>query len=231
MTRMTKSQRLLASIKDLMTSNNLTEVDLSVLDAEQTELAYVIWYDNDATPYDDPVLKVLLDEDSLSLEVDARNFGNTIRLYEDDFAHKVNWLSCIRDNMIEVLEMRELAVPEPLEYKFAELSDREQQWQQDVKAFLIDMLRKHGGRISFVPKNKHEEYPVTATLYGQHDFPRIDISDLYLSDNGERLMADGFEAEEGFREKRRGFHIEPEQLSDALAFISHILQSKTNSTI
>lgn len=231
MTLITQSQRLLASIKELMTSNNLTEVDLSQLDEDQTEPVYVIWQDRRCDLYDDPVLKVLLDEDSLSLEVDARDFGNTIRLYEDDFAHEVNWLTGIRDNMIEVLQMKNLTVPDLLKYTLAELSDREHRWCQDVKAFLIDTLRKHGGRISFVPKNKHEEYPVTATLYGQHDFPRIDISDLYLSDNGEHLMADGFEAEEGFREERRGFHIEPEQLSDALAFISHILQSKTNSTI
>lgn len=215
---LTEPQRLLASIKELLTINNLTKLDFGDPD-DQTEPVNVIWYDKHSYPYDDPVLKVFLDSDGLSLEIDAREFGNTVRLYEDDFAHNINWLVGIRDNVIETLKNKALIVIDQQIRLAGDLADREWQWQKDVKAFLIDTLRKHGGRISFIPKNAGDEYPVTATLYGQHDFPRIDISAVYLSDDGEHIMVDGFETEEGQREKRCGFGIEPEHLSDIFRFV------------
>lgn len=215
---LTEPQRLLASIKELLTINNLTKLDFGDPD-DQTEPVNVIWYDKHSYPYDDPVLKVFLDSDGLSLEIDAREFGNTVRLYEDDFAHNINWLVGIRDNVIETLKNKALIVIDQQIRLAGDLADRERQWQKDVKAFLIDTLRKHGGRISFIPKNAGDEYPVTATLYGQHDFPRIDISAVYLSGDGEHIMVDGFETEEGQREKRCGFGIEPEHLSDIFRFV------------
>lgn len=221
MTLTTQSQRLLASIKELLTTNNLSVLDFGDPD-EQTEPVYIIWYEHDV-PHDDPVLKVFLDGDGLSLEIDAREFGNTIRLYEDDFAHEVNWLSGIRDNVIEALNNKALVVVDQQTRLAADLVDRERQWQKDAEKFLIDTLRDHGGRITFVPKNARDEYPVTATLYGKDDFPRIDISDVYLSDSGDYIMVDGIEVSETTHENRSGFSIEPEQLSDIFCFVRNVL--------
>ena len=36
-------------------------------------------------------------------------------------------------------------------------------------------------------------FPVTTTLYGKHDTPRIKLTDVYLTDDGEYLLADGID--------------------------------------
>lgn len=222
MAQITKAQQLLAFIKELLNTNNLTELAFGDPD-EQNEPVYVVWYDRHCVPYDDPVLKVFLDGDGLSLEVDACDFGNTVRLYEDDFAHEVNWLTGIRSNVVVALQKLGIATELSPDEPFAELVEREKQWRKEVRALLLYTLRKHGGRISIMPKSPREEYPVTTTLYGQSDYPRIDISDLHLSEDGGQLLADGYEVDGCPREKRCGFSIHNEHLSDAFLFIRHII--------
>ena len=62
-------------------------------------------------------------------------------------------------------------------------------------------------------------FPVTTTLYGKHDTPRIKLTDVYLTDDGEYLLADGIDAETG--EKRDGFYIYSEQYADIFQFVGH----------
>ena len=107
---------------------------------------------------------------------------------------------------------------------FQKLHAREVRLQKAQKRAMLSLLKTCGGRITFIPASKGDEYPVPTTLYGQHDFPRIDISDIYLSEDGRQLLADGFETEEGFRERRYGFGIGNEHLSDAFAFICQTIK-------
>ena len=113
------------------------------------------------------------------------------------------------------------AVPDSQDDPFEELTVRLQEWQREVRALLIRTLREHGGRISFTPRTTFEEYPVTASLSGQHDDPRIDISDLYLE--GDTILADGYTVGETTRDHRKGFSIFNEHLSDAFSFVKHTI--------
>lgn len=95
---------LIVSLEAILRNNNLTELTL-VIDEDEDDTTYVIWYDEDGYPYDDPVTKVLLEEDALCLEVAAREFKDPERLDCDAFPFKhAPWLESIRENMLEMLE-------------------------------------------------------------------------------------------------------------------------------
>lgn len=93
---------LMASIRAILNNNNCNE--LSFGDPEELYApTYVIWYDNQGNPYDDPIIKVTLQNTELSFKVDARDFGNTITIYEDDINRR-EWWQGIRDNILEVIQ-------------------------------------------------------------------------------------------------------------------------------
>lgn len=99
---MNNINNLMASIAAILTHNNISELSLGDID-ELNDPTYVIWYDNHGTPYDDPVIKVMRDDEGLSFEVDARDFGNTITVQDYDIDRE-EWWKGIRDNMLEVLQ-------------------------------------------------------------------------------------------------------------------------------
>lgn len=104
-------------------------------------------------------------------------------------------------------------------WTISELIRQEKEWRNYVEMTLINLLQKSGGRISLIRDSANEDYPVTTTLYGKNDYPRIDITDVYL--DGTVICADG--NEEGTDIKRTGLQIYPEQLSDILLFVTNVL--------
>lgn len=99
---MNNISNLMASVTAILTNNNLNELSLGDID-ELTDPTYVIWYDNNGSPYDDPIIKVMRDDEGLSFEVDARDFGNTITIQDCDI-DRLEWWQSIRDNILEVLQ-------------------------------------------------------------------------------------------------------------------------------
>lgn len=93
---------LMASITAILNNNNLNELLLGDID-ELTDPTYIIWYDNNGAPYDDPVIKVMLHDKELSFEVDARDFGNTITVQDYDI-DRIEWWQGIHANILEVLQ-------------------------------------------------------------------------------------------------------------------------------
>ena len=95
---------------------------------------------------------------------------------------------------------------------------------QAMEKFLTGFLKKYG-RVSLGLTEEEElddhNFPVTTTLYGKHDTPRIKLTDVYLT-NGQYLHADGIDAETG--EKRSGFYIYSEQYADIFQFIGYASQ-------
>lgn len=106
---------------------------------------------------------------------------------------------------------------------FAALVSRAHVWQREAREQIVETLRKHGGRVTFTPEDENGEYPVTSLLYGKHDFPRIDLTDVYLDEeeHGTYIMADGIDSITG--EKRTGFQIYDEQLYDIALFLKYVL--------
>lgn len=105
---------LQAAVRNILVNNGLTELSFGNPD-ELTDATYIVWYDNHCDPYDDPVLKVFLEDTEIAVEVEARSFGNTITVYDYDI-NRLEWWEGIRANMLEVLERdgnRKPATPEP----------------------------------------------------------------------------------------------------------------------
>lgn len=107
-----------------------------------------------------------------------------------------------------------------------ELISLEKEWRNQARNSLIDLLQSNDGRISLIRESPNEDYPVTTTLYGKNDYPRIDLTSVYL--DGAVICADG--NEEGTDIKRTGFQIYPEQFSDILLFATNILNLTDTST-
>lgn len=101
----------------------------------------------------------------------------------------------------------------------ASLVSRANAWQKEARERIIETLRQHGGRVTYTPENEDGEYPVAALMYGKHDFPRIDITDVDLGKET-CIMADDIDTDGG---KRTGFQIYDERLCDIALFLKYVL--------
>lgn len=99
---MNNISNLTASVTAILKNNNLNEISLGDI-GELVDPTYIIWWDNNCTPYEDPVIKVTSDEDGLSFEIDARDFGNTVTVQDYDI-DRLEWWQGIHANMLEVLQ-------------------------------------------------------------------------------------------------------------------------------
>lgn len=336
----------IASIMAILRNNNLTELAFGDYD-ELNDPTYVFWWDNHGTPYEDPVIKIVLEDDDLAIEVEARDFGNIVTLSSSDIDREERWQG-IRDNVMEVLQrdgrrrcpacgkvlagedescsdecrrqecrsdlnryyrenkdeinssimelacdlaaarlMNEHGQPfkafvEPddpddpesgTHYKdefqdefdryydeeydriarlmkfdlgmeagireetsdesvslqnapdnpFVALVQQAHEWQKEARRQIVETLRHRGGRVTFTPEEADGDYPVASLLYGKHDFPRVDLTDVYLEEeeHGTYIMADGIDSVTG--KKRTGFQIYDEQLYDIALFLKWVL--------
>lgn len=136
---------IMAAIVAILKNNGLTELSLENYD-ELNDPAYIIWFDDDGTPYDDPVIKVIVEDSEISVELEARDFSNnvTLQAYEID---RLEWWKSIHACVLEVLESdgkrrcpacgkplrarqkycsetcRKFAMPQPTPQKVAELAN------------------------------------------------------------------------------------------------------------
>lgn len=92
---------LMAAIVAILKNNSLTELSLENYD-ELNDPAYIIWFDNDGMAYDDPVIKVVVEDSQISVEVEARQFGNTVTV-QDHEIDRLEWWKCIHACILEVL--------------------------------------------------------------------------------------------------------------------------------
>lgn len=137
---------IMAAIVAILKNNGLTELSLGDY-AEQDDPTFIIWFDNDGTPYDDPVIKVIVADSEVSVEVEARNFTNnaTIQAYEID---RLEWWQGLHTGVLGILEKdgkrrcpacgkplrarqkycsetcRKFAMPQPTPQEIAELANK-----------------------------------------------------------------------------------------------------------
>ncbi len=121
---------------------------------------------------------------------------------------------------------------EPLcETTYEELLERERGLRHDMELCILQLLRQNRGRMSLtVPKQNDDEweefeFPVTTALYGRHSTDNVDITSIYVEPNHSDIYADGMVA--GCPEK--GYRLYPEQYSDALWFIVHVLRQQSET--
>jgi hypothetical protein len=106
------------------------------------------------------------------------------------------------------------------EKEYNRLSRAESELNGQMKDLIIKTLKEHNGRITFLPKDEYDEYPITATLYGKYDNPTVDISNVYL-DKYDHIYVDGINVQSYLKEER--FEIYPEHFSDVFHFIAAVL--------
>lgn len=107
--------------------------------------------------------------------------------------------------------------------EYRKLAQRLSQTQDDVMKFITSFLRRNGKvslNLTEEEEENNENFPVTSSLYGRHDCPLINITDVYLMDDV--IYADGIDSDTG--EKRREFYIYPEQYADVFNFIAHVAE-------
>lgn len=136
---------IMAAIVAILKNNGLTELSLGDY-AEQDDPTFIIWFDNDGTPYDDPAIKVIVEDSEISVEVEARDFSNNVTLqnYEID---RLEWWQGLHAGVLGILEKdgkrrcpacgkplrtrqkycsgtcRKFAMPQPTPQKVAELAN------------------------------------------------------------------------------------------------------------
>lgn len=93
---------IMAAIVAIFRNNGLTELSFGDYD-ELSAPAYIVWFDDDGTPYDDPVIKVMVEDDRISVEVEAHNFSNNAVL-QDHEIDRLKWWQSIHACVLEVLE-------------------------------------------------------------------------------------------------------------------------------
>lgn len=101
----------------------------------------------------------------------------------------------------------------------ASLVSRANAWQKEARERIVETLRRHGGRVTYTPEDEGGEYPVAALMYAKHDYPRIDITDVYLEEET-CIVADGIDTD---GRKRTGFRIYDEQHYDIALFLKYVL--------
>lgn len=137
---------IMAVIVAILKNNGLTELSLENYD-ELNDPAYIIWFDDDGTPYDDPVIKVIVENSEISVELETRNFSNNVTLQDYEIG-RLEWWQGIHACVLEVLEndgkrrcpacgkplrarqkycsetCRKFAMPQPAPQKVAELANK-----------------------------------------------------------------------------------------------------------
>jgi hypothetical protein len=107
--------------------------------------------------------------------------------------------------------------------EYFHLLAEEKKLRNSMKELILSVLKENNDRITFVPEDEEDEYPVAATLWGKHDNPVIEITDVYLGKH-DAILADGIEQSTGIIEE--GFEIYSEQFSDVLHFIGAVVDWK-----
>lgn len=144
---MNNISNLTASVTAILKNNNLNELSLGDID-ELSDPTYIIWWDNHGTPYEDPVIKVTSNDDGLSFEVEARDFGNTVTVQDCDI-DRLEWWQGIRQNMLEVLQRdgihRCLACGKPIKVhqQFCSDSCRKFAAPQPTIQEIVELANKH----------------------------------------------------------------------------------------
>ena len=87
---MDTQKNIMASIVAILTNNGLTELSLGDYD-ELHDPAYIVWFDDDGSPYDDPVIKVMVEDNTVSVEVEAREFANNVTLQDYEINRPEWW--------------------------------------------------------------------------------------------------------------------------------------------
>lgn len=153
------------------------------------------------------------------VESDAPDDPDSVTRYKEEFQDEYNKFYDEEYERVAALMKFDIGEDDSIRKEdgtdntIASLVSRANAWQEEARERIVETLRQHGGRVTYTPEDG--EYPVSVLVYGKHDYPRIDITDIYLEEET-CIMADGIDMD---GRKRTGFRIYDEQLYDIALFL------------
>lgn len=119
---------------------------------------------------------------------------------------------------------------------YKNLLARRDELDNDFLRAMVELLSTYGkdGRVAFIPDGfteddditeYDEDFPITITLWGEHDNPTVDITEMFLSENGVTVYARGIDTEIGCI-CNEDFEIYTDHYYYALSFILIVLEQQ-----
>ncbi len=220
-------QSLMTEIVSLMKERDLSKLDFPFNEEEQdySSALYVMHYHPRFDSWLElRVIAVCLGEkDEMYIEANDDREGIRYTVYTDDltsYTSNLEWMTGLRDKIKAVLNIAD--EKESVDCEYADIAERLHQVEQDMFRFMKATLTEKGKiSLGLSPEDEPDksDFPVTTTLYGRHDTPRIRLTDVYL--DGEHIYADGIDDDTD--EKRIGFTVYSEQYADVFHFIGHCI--------
>ncbi len=220
-------QSVMNEIVNLLKERNLSKLEFKFDEEEHNgeSAIYIMYYHPRFDSWNEiRVTAIGIAEDGkMYIEAYDDVEGDDYTVYEDDltsYTNNLEWLIELRSNIKSTLDIDD--EKESTDCEYADIAERLHQVEQDMFHFMKKIL-KEKGKISLGLSKEDEfdkgNFPVTTTLYGRHDTPRIRLTDIYL--DGEYIYADGMDDETD--EKRIEFVIYSEQYADVFQFIGHCI--------
>lgn len=213
-------------IVSLLKERNISELKLEFSEDSQSPTYIVDYCERHDSWYEKQVVAVGLCNDGdwyLKVYDNQEDEETTIYDSEDTLAtNNIDWLIGIRDNIKEVLGIKDDETTIHLEY--AQFKEQLHQAELDILHFMLSLL-KEKKRISLnliaEEREDRNNYPITTTVYEEYDTLRIRLTDVYLSEDGKHIMVDGIEVHSD--DMRTGFYVYSEQYADVFHFIGHCI--------
>jgi hypothetical protein len=119
---------------------------------------------------------------------------------------------------------------------YKDLLTRHDALENEMREAIVELLKAHGenGRVVYRPEGFEEgdditdydgDFPVTATLWGNHFNPDVNITDIFLGENGHTVYACGIDTRVGCMSDEP-FEIYSSHYYDALSFILIVLKQQ-----
>jgi hypothetical protein len=116
---------------------------------------------------------------------------------------------------------------------YKNLLARHGELNNDFRRAIVELLATHGerGRIVYRPEESEEDdditdydgdFPVTLTLWGEHRNPNVNLTEVYLAEDGHTVYARGIDQDEGDM-CDEDFEIHTDQYYGAFCFILTVL--------
>ncbi len=220
-------QSLMSEIVNLLKERNLSKLEFPFNDedSDYESAIYIMHYHPRFDSWSEIRVTAIgiSESDEIFLEAHDDTEGDEYTVYAEDltlYTSNLEWLIELRSKIKAVLNISEIRIEAECEY--AEIAEKLHQVEQEMFQFIKKTLNERE-KIS-LGLSKEEEldksnFPVTTTLYGRHDNPRIRITDIYL--DGEYIYADGIDDDTD--EKRTEFLVYSEQYADVFQFLGHCM--------
>jgi hypothetical protein len=221
-----------ALIAALMKGNNLEEIELLDED-ELDDPTKILIQCNNGDWCEAVVKKVSLADDGIEIHCEGHYENISAVLDSTELAcNPPECLESVRQNIFQTLGLEDDV---PANHNYKKLLARYDELENEMHRAIVELLSTYGenGRIVFRPEDLNDgeditdyegDFSVTATLWGRHDNPNVDIAEVILGENG-TVCAKGIDQATGCM-CDGAFEIYADHYYSVLAFILTVLKQQ-----